>query len=288
MSTKMKDQPQPLSGDPEDFGQGSPTKLDNYEASPIVTAANNEGNPKLTFGETGWVKQQMTDDKGLFQGGREGRMFGRFKDWRDDNQSRRAANKQAKLDGILGKAHDMDTVHDENYTPESRDDWTKHIDPTNPENVMQFQQWWNQNNSDDVIAVDGKFGPQSLDRLNKLRPQVGEPNADGTPLGPFEQTNTEYGPQNQTDIISQATDGNLRTNDQNIIVDDNAPSSRGYYSPQEQQFMFKNGAPRETMYDLEAGSKWLTENKFDGGQVIGDGEYSVGNKNLQDHQWPNK
>jgi hypothetical protein len=54
-------------------------------ASGYVPYGDEDEEERLKFGQTGYLRQQMTDDKGLFRGGREGRMFGRARDWWEDN-----------------------------------------------------------------------------------------------------------------------------------------------------------------------------------------------------------
>ena len=41
-------------------------------------------NDSLKFGQKGWLKQEMTDQEGLFQGGKDGRAFGRARDLADE------------------------------------------------------------------------------------------------------------------------------------------------------------------------------------------------------------
>ena len=41
---------------------------------------NQVGSERLKFGQKGWLMQQLTDDRGLFQGGEQGRVLGRVRD----------------------------------------------------------------------------------------------------------------------------------------------------------------------------------------------------------------
>ena len=42
--------------------------------------SNQVGSDRLRFGQKGWLRQQMTDDRGIFRGGKQGRVFGRIRD----------------------------------------------------------------------------------------------------------------------------------------------------------------------------------------------------------------
>tara|TARA_Y100000593_G_scaffold94664_1_gene194973 strand:+ start:2346 stop:2900 length:555 start_codon:yes stop_codon:yes gene_type:complete len=85
------------------------------------------------------LKKGMTDDKGLFQGGSKGDLFGRIKDI------------------FGGKGRKKDAARD----------FAKSFDPTDSQSVMEMQQKLNQAGAN--LKVDGIMGPKTLGAVRAMQ-----------------------------------------------------------------------------------------------------------------------
>ena len=94
---------------------------------------------------------KFSDDKGMFQGGAEGRVGGRTRDYLESKPT----------DSATG------------WRDESMRDMAKTFDVNDNESVLKLQQWMNYKNqdSDDFqpLAEDGMFGKKSLAALRRIQ-----------------------------------------------------------------------------------------------------------------------
>jgi hypothetical protein len=125
----------------------------------------------------------MTDDKGLFQGGNEGRMFGRYKDFADNVNAGDSGLTLpgGKIPAIPNQKAPVTTVSTPdgqevvNYTDpgdEARAFATT-FDPSNPEQVFKMQNLLNKSGMMDwqgnTLSTDSQWGYKSQSALDFLR-----------------------------------------------------------------------------------------------------------------------
>ena len=91
--------------------------------------------------ENALTKDYMRDDKGIFQGGEQGRIFGRFRDAMDKKKEEKTFNKAR--------------------------DFAKSFNPQDPEEVKQMQQHLNSQGAG--LDEDGQLGPKTLESLRKFQ-----------------------------------------------------------------------------------------------------------------------
>jgi hypothetical protein len=131
------------------------------------------------------IKDKMTDDKGLFQGGKEGRMFGRVKDSADELEQERAQQvfndnsfwNQKYQDRGDDTSLAMQKSMNENASPEEAafgvNILKQQIDPQNKAQVMQLQNYLNKAGFSDYdgseLGVDGAFGYKTESALRKAQ-----------------------------------------------------------------------------------------------------------------------
>ena len=117
----------------------------------------------------------MTDDKGLFRGGKYGRVLGGTKDMLGIKPGQRALERDYK---VTTHRRDDPAVGDQGPQQVAKGDrfsqvgnrlnyLVSNFDPQNSKSVMDLQKALNANGSN--LKVDGKFGTKTLDQVRKLQ-----------------------------------------------------------------------------------------------------------------------
>ena len=175
----------------------------DHRGSFDASGARIPGSKRPTFWEA--LQHGMTDDKGLFRGGEQGRMFGRYRDYADKvnqggsgftlpggvmpegSSSNRGSDWRTYMPPIVSN---NDTSNNEGAvavvnTPDGNEqkifaspvdearEYAKTFDPQNPESVIGLQKLFSQAGITDwqgnPITADGSFGNRTLSALDFLR-----------------------------------------------------------------------------------------------------------------------
>ena len=126
---------------------------------------------KGLFGLLGNFIEGMKDDEGLFRGGEEGRVFGRFKDKFEDKAT---SYDPSMEDGRVNLQHAQE--------------FAKNMDISNKEDVFELQNMLNALGVKDYegkeLATDAMMGDRTLSALRALQGEDREP-AEGQGPGPW-------------------------------------------------------------------------------------------------------
>ena len=110
----------------------------------------------MKSGMAGAGKGGMTDDKGLFQGGEEGRLFGRLRD--------KLENRETSYDPGMEDNNEL-SVHAK--------DFARNMDVGNKDDVLEMQNMLNQlgikDHEGNELAADGMLGDKTLSALRLLQ-----------------------------------------------------------------------------------------------------------------------
>ena len=128
------------------------------------------------------LKSKMTDDKGLFQGGKEGRMFGRYLDFADkvsagDSGFQLPGGRNAVISENAGETFTTtqpdgtsETIYSD-AKDEARN-FMKTMDNTNPEHVLKMQELLNvagiKDEEGNPLRADAQLGPKTNFAMQSL------------------------------------------------------------------------------------------------------------------------
>lgn len=111
-------------------------------------------------GLLGKIKGKFTDDKGLFQGGAEGRLGGRTRDFLESDPENEGIGPTSG-DGRNGWRQDHART------------LAKSFDPRDQESVLKMQQWLNEagytDSAGNELVPDGQMGRKTLSALRKMQ-----------------------------------------------------------------------------------------------------------------------
>tara|TARA_R100000808_G_scaffold14629_1_gene34407 strand:- start:21424 stop:22215 length:792 start_codon:yes stop_codon:yes gene_type:complete len=125
-----------------------------------------------------WFQKKMTDDKGIFRGGEEKRVFGRIKDRREARHLRnqpKGLNKKAGYDVAQYNRVYNPQFEDKPYSAEFSNarEFALDFNPGDKNQVMEMQKRLNQagylGSNGKPLAIDGILGPQSVDALRRMQ-----------------------------------------------------------------------------------------------------------------------
>jgi hypothetical protein len=133
-------------------------------------------------GLLGKLKENFTDDEGMFQGGAEGRAGGRARDF---------LNSDVENEGM----GDPNSQGQSGYKQDHARNMAKNFNPGDPQSVLKMQQWLNEAGySDDdgnELSTDGQMGGKTLSALRKMQGEgnantvdTRDPGQGGYPLDP--------------------------------------------------------------------------------------------------------
>ena len=185
------------------------------------------------------IGAKLRDDEGLFQGGKFGRIGGRFKDWADSTRVTMGDNTVAgeTLSGLTGAAPGKDitgyvtaptgklaTIHPKWSQPRDNVGFADAralaatFDPSNPNQVRELQLRLIDQGYLPEGSADAMFGPQTEAALREMQ-------------GHFD-INDPGNPQNLLDYaMHQKALGNAPTLDPEPTPEPNAPSTPTMYNP---------------------------------------------------------
>tara|TARA_R110002012_G_scaffold251511_1_gene429419 strand:+ start:1116 stop:1661 length:546 start_codon:yes stop_codon:yes gene_type:complete len=122
------------------------------------------------------MKKGMTDDKGLFQGGQEGRLFGRARD--------------------AAVSMDPSAEEDRSLAVQARD-FAKNFDASDSDQVLEMQNMLNQlgfkDDSGEALMADGMMGNKTLAALRQLQGVTNEDDNSSVETAPNESYDYEPG-----------------------------------------------------------------------------------------------
>lgn len=140
------------------------------------------------------VKGKMMDDEGLFQGGKYGRVGGRFKDMMDSTVQGGAGRRGREMTQMFGQQDvgpggvtDLTSSMFDDSDPRLSQDFTMarkgafDFDPSNPNDVLMMQKRINRLLPEgDQLAEDSMFGPKTESALRRVQ---GMMNKEGGAVG---------------------------------------------------------------------------------------------------------
>lgn len=140
------------------------------------------------------VRSRMIDDEGLFQGGKYGRVGGRFKDWMDSTVQDQSGRSGRKLTSMFGQQDvgpggvtDLTSNMFEEGDPRLTKDFEMartgafDFDPSDPNDVLMIQKRLNRLLPEgSKLEEDSMFGPKTESALRMVQNQMGR---DGKPSG---------------------------------------------------------------------------------------------------------
>jgi len=123
----------------------------------------------------------MSDDKGMFQGGEKGRMFGRFRDAYEDSVFGREPKEEPKDDWDMRAMQAEDAWKNREQNPQEAETsnlmmanrLAQTFDPSSEYGVKALQTYLNRAGVRDYdmkpLAVDGSFGERTESALRKVQ-----------------------------------------------------------------------------------------------------------------------
>ena len=178
------------------------------------------------------LKGKMTDDQGLFQGGHQGRMFGRARDAWDKNAARNMGD-TGNLAGQVqpsSMGYNMpvkDTKPGKLFSPSTwgnqsdpgsqsgdagykqADSWMKNFNPQDKNDVLKIQKMFG-------LEEDGIFGPKTLSAVRQF-----QGNREGVSKDKFGFGNKMPTDEKQKKLVLEKIGGTAYANNQEGLIPDN-------------------------------------------------------------------
>jgi len=152
-------------------------------------------------GLLGKLKDKFTDDKGLFQGGAEGRIGGRSRDFLESDPEN---------EGI----GPVNAAGNSGWKQDNARAMAKNFNPQDPKSVLKMQQWLNEagytDNDGNELSADGIIGRKTLSALRRMQGNpipnsyqksidMNQPEPDEFPLAPNATLSGPEGPTGYSD-----------------------------------------------------------------------------------------